>query len=280
MIRRCLIVAALATFAMTASAEAQGTFGNRSLGGGISPGQRTLTGGGATAGGENLAGSDTGTLSGNERFLRDNRQAGQFVGSDSADASAAFGTQSQFAGSGAGGAGGTTFSPQSAYGRSGLGSTAGGLGGQRSAFGSQALGGRSLGTQGFGGAGFGSQGFGAQSFGGGFGQQALGRTGAFGGRGQSANLLTRGGRTYRTELIVGFEFEAPAVSAVRTEAVSRLRNLDKVRGLGTVNVDVVDRVVVLAGQVPDERSRRLAEQLLMLEPGIDRVDNQLVISGQ
>lgn len=66
-------------------ASAQGTFGQgRNLGGTISPGQRTLTG----TPGDRLAQEqqDAGQVTGSERFLRENRQPGQFVGSDSGDA--------------------------------------------------------------------------------------------------------------------------------------------------------------------------------------------------
>jgi osmotically-inducible protein OsmY len=36
-------------------------------------------------------------------------------------------------------------------------------------------------------------------------------------------------------------------------------------------------VVVLTGTVASERERRVAKQLLLLEPGINRVDNRLEI---
>jgi hypothetical protein len=70
----------------------------RSVGGSLSAGQRTLTGSGArggAAGGQGGFGnigtmneqqvSQAGQLSNSERFVRDNRQAGQFVGADTGD---------------------------------------------------------------------------------------------------------------------------------------------------------------------------------------------------
>jgi len=58
-----------------------GMFGSRSPGSGtLSPGQRTLSGNGQ--GGANGA-SSAGQMQGNERFLRNNRRPGQFVGASS-----------------------------------------------------------------------------------------------------------------------------------------------------------------------------------------------------
>ncbi len=57
-----------------------GMFGNRNLGGSITPGNRSF-GGGGNGGNANIGGQ----VQGNERFLRNNRRPGQFVGSDSND---------------------------------------------------------------------------------------------------------------------------------------------------------------------------------------------------
>lgn len=83
--------------------SSQGMFGDRTVGGSINPGTRTFGGsnafsntgfgGSAFGGGNSLgsAGSAGGMLGGNERFVRGNRQSGQFVGSDAQDVSNAFG---------------------------------------------------------------------------------------------------------------------------------------------------------------------------------------------
>jgi hypothetical protein len=68
-----------------------GAFGNRTLGGGFNPAQGNF-GGAGTAGGGAAAGlglqnqQAAGQITGNERFLRQNQQPGQFVGSDSGEA--------------------------------------------------------------------------------------------------------------------------------------------------------------------------------------------------
>lgn len=70
------------------------------------PGQRTLTGSGSGAVGGGRAGgvgngggidgqASVGDLTGNERFVRGNRQPGQFVGSDAADVQAFIGAMTQ-----------------------------------------------------------------------------------------------------------------------------------------------------------------------------------------
>ena len=93
-------VASLTVFYLAPYASGQGTFGQgRNLGGSISPGQRTLTG----TPGDRLAREqqDAGQVSGSERFLRQNRQVGQFIGSDTADINNFF-SQSGVQGSAAG----------------------------------------------------------------------------------------------------------------------------------------------------------------------------------
>jgi osmotically-inducible protein OsmY len=64
-----------------------GTFGSRSLGGTLSAGQRTFAGSGGQ-GVQNQA--QVGQISGSERYVRGNRQPGQFVGADAADTSSFF----------------------------------------------------------------------------------------------------------------------------------------------------------------------------------------------
>ncbi len=92
---------AIVSQAALAQTTSRGLFGDRTLGAGISSPNRTFAGGtagglgglgaGPLAGGTTLAGATTqanasaGQLTGNERFLRGNRQPGQFVGADTAD---------------------------------------------------------------------------------------------------------------------------------------------------------------------------------------------------
>jgi hypothetical protein len=73
----------------TQMSGAGGAFGARNLGSTLAPGNRTFAGGAGGAGVGAQGGfdnSNVGLIGGNERFLRGNRQAGQFVGADTADA--------------------------------------------------------------------------------------------------------------------------------------------------------------------------------------------------
>lgn len=87
-----LAVLALALVAETSLAQStsQGMFGSRTVGSGISGRGSTggMQGGGmqGTVAGSTMQGDATiGSVSGSERFLRDNRQAGQFVGADTTE---------------------------------------------------------------------------------------------------------------------------------------------------------------------------------------------------
>jgi osmotically-inducible protein OsmY len=67
-----------------AGGMSSGTFGSRNLGGGLSAGQSNF---GGSNRGQNTVGTpgEVGGLQGNERFTRNGRAAGQFVGADGAD---------------------------------------------------------------------------------------------------------------------------------------------------------------------------------------------------
>jgi hypothetical protein len=92
-----------------------GAFGNRTLGGGFNPTQSQFGGAGSTAGGGAAGGLGlqnqqmAGQITGNERFLRQNQQPGQFVGSDSGEARNFIGAMSAIAGMRNGGFGNQQF---------------------------------------------------------------------------------------------------------------------------------------------------------------------------
>lgn len=84
------------TQAQAQSTGSPGLFGNRSVGGGISAGNRTFGGSGqGLSGATTQAQSNVGQVTGSERFVRQNRQPGQFVGSDSGDTSNFIGSLTQ-----------------------------------------------------------------------------------------------------------------------------------------------------------------------------------------
>lgn len=183
-----------------------GTFGARTLGGNLSARSGTMFGGsGGTAAGATQQDAQAGQISGNERFVRDNRQ-GQFVGADTADTSQI----------------------------------------------------------------------------GGFGNAAAnflrGPTGQAARDPNQANQNTQVKRPYRTTMQVGFSYGLPPAGELAAKLTSRL---DRARLAPTPNsfeVQIQGQTAILRGVVPTDHARVLAEQLALLEPGIGRVDNQLVVA--
>lgn len=116
----------LAVLLLVTTAEAQLFSGGRNVGGGtISAGRGTAFGSGGSAAGATTQQQDAGQITGNERFLRNNRQ-GAFVGADSGD-STSLNANSQNAGVGGLGAPGGLGGAGGLNNRGGL----GGLGGNR-----------------------------------------------------------------------------------------------------------------------------------------------------
>jgi len=68
-----------------ATSGSSGLFGSRTVGGGVSAGQRSFGGTSGGLGATTDQQANVGQLTGNERFMRGARQPGQFVGGDAAD---------------------------------------------------------------------------------------------------------------------------------------------------------------------------------------------------
>ena len=60
----------------------------------------------------------------------------------------------------------------------------------------------------------------------------------------------------------------------------RLNRSASVQPEGPVEVEVRGRVAILRGLVATDHARDLAAQLVLLEPGVDQVDNQLQVPGE
>lgn len=136
------------------------------------------------------------------------------------------------------------------------------------------------------------------------GQQGGGQFGNTGGVQRGGNAGgNRGGqqpqrqqtvRQIRTRLVLPADFatEYRVVPAARLQSslTTQYRKIDEVQGesrlqLGSsrvfqnanISVAASGRTVVLRGQVRSDRERRLAARIASLEPGVDRVDNQLTL---
>ncbi len=187
------------------TSSGSGTFGARTLGGNLSARSGTMFGSGGTAAGATQQDTQAGQISGNERFVRDNRQ-GQFVGADTADTSQI----------------------------------------------------------------------------GGFGNAAAnflrGPTGQAARDANQANQNTQVKRPYRTTMQVGFGYSLPPASELAAKLTSRLDRARLAPLPDSFEVRIQGQTAILRGVVPTDHARVLAEQLALLEPGIGRVDNQLVVA--
>jgi hypothetical protein len=191
------------------SAGTSGAFGSRTLGGTLSGGNRSFRGSGF-----GLQSADTvGQLSGSERFMRGNRQAGQFVGSDTGDV------------------------------RNFMSAMTGlGQGLQR-------------------------------------GNQR-GRND----QGQPDNEDDRDQRRARLRTVLRAGFDAPANPVLTANArEASTRRLDRLAGEGRLqvtsplSVTMEGRTAVLRGAVATDQQRALIERLMLLEAGIEAVQNELAV---
>lgn len=99
----------------------------------------------------------------------------------------------------------------------------------------------------------------------------------------TARTGTTGGREVRAATTTDFAFSPMEVSNRETSFRTRLGRLPNFRAIPE-QVDIkisqtpTGTVATLSGTVSTERDRRLAKQLVLLEPGIDRVENNLVVA--
>jgi hypothetical protein len=236
------------------STTQQSMFGSRTLGGFPTAGNRTFSG--SSLGSSSLSGSGLGSSSfgrtgssglgrsssfgrsstgtgmsglqtgSTERFVRGNRQPGQFVGADTADVSGILGSL---------GAGTNTRSNQNFNARA--------ISGQ----------GRNRGNQ-----------PGAQP----------------GGTGRGA----RGGRSGE-QLAVAVElgFEPPAASApevLSDTLTTKIGQSKRIQTIQPIEVSLADGTAILRGVVATPHDRELAEQWMLLEPGVRAVRNELQVAGK
>ena len=225
----CLVLAGVGVLATDVSAQrgstSTGTFGSRTVGGGggLSAGSGNAFGSGGgqgdalqgtTAGNrleQLIGGEQVGGVQGNERFVRGNRQAGQFVGGSTADA---------FVGSMTGSA----------------------------------------------------NGFNAGNFAAGLGQRNN-RNNTNQNRNNSQRKIN-----VRTQLSIGFRYPKLRTSVIQMKTRT-LMNSKSIARLGPIEVDVVDRTARLRGVVANEADRELAVRLVRLEPGISKVEDELVVDA-
>lgn len=164
------------------------------------------------------------------------------------------------------GAGGSR-SGQSTAGRSATGQTGGGQAGAsaNAGFIFQDSTRNNASTRGMGGFG------GMRSFGG-FGNMSRFGANAFGNSSSSSKPAVRTRLGNAIELPANISPQVSEARVARQVAASPARRI-----VNGYDVAVVDGVATLSGTAPDDRSRRMAELMLKLEPGVRSVDNQIVV---
>jgi hypothetical protein len=116
-------------------------------------------------------------------------------------------------------------------------------------------------------------------FGGGRGNnQGFGLDQNFGGQGNFGGANNRNQPTIRPIQKVAFSYPQPNPSLTTTTINTRFEKLSERTSFRGLNVEVVeDGKAVLRGTVASEDSRRLAERIVALEPGVRSVRNELVV---
>lgn len=231
-----------------------GMFGSRNTGGGIS---------GASGGSSSSLNPQAGQLSGGDANLR-NVQGFVGAGSEGGFIGQAGATASGTGQMGMGGLG--TSRGMGTRGMSGMGTGGLGMGGLG---GSRGLGMSGLGTTGLGG-------FGGNQFGGFQQNQFGGRNNRFGSTGgQAAQQRV----PFRTTMRVGFEVPMRDTSSLSATLTRRLERSSMLQSRSRLSVEMSGQTAVLRGTVASEHDRELAERVVLLEPGVNRVENRLAVSN-
>lgn len=246
---------------------AQGTFGNRSVGGGIT----------ASSGNRGVGLSSAGTVTAEGAI---SRSQDVFVGG-SGTSSGGSSIRSMAGSTGGARSGGIQgFSGGTGMGGMGIGGMGmGGMGGM----GMLGLGGMG-GIGGLGGTGLQMRGLGMNTGLGGFtAGRNVGALNAGMGFGQTGRMGTQTGRRmFRTPLRLGAGIQAPVVSqqVVSTRLTARLGRLPALKNVGQVVVNLEGETAVLQGVVASDLDRERIARLLLLEPGINDVRNELQVNPQ
>lgn len=87
------------------------------------------------------------------------------------------------------------------------------------------------------------------------------------------NELRRG--VYEPRLVVDFDYQSPPTDGVERDLTRMINASTSIFRQGRIDVTLDDRRATIQGVVASERDRRLAEDLVRLEPGVSEVANQL-----
>lgn len=112
-------------------------------------------------------------------------------------------------------------------------------------------------------------------FGGGFGGFGRGNQGF--GQNQLNNNANQQ-KPIRVSLRLGFTYAGPPPAAVSRQFARRLRRLPNLPSAKSIKVEMDGRTAVLQGAVESERERDLIARLVLLEPGVSDVRNEMTLA--
>jgi hypothetical protein len=84
---------------------------------------------------------------------------------------------------------------------------------------------------------------------------------------------------YEPRLSVAFDVARPTEEAIARDLTRLLGSSPEFPSTSRIEVSVAGRVATLRGEVASERDRTLAERLVLFEPGIDSVQNELKVGS-
>jgi hypothetical protein len=94
------------------------------------------------------------------------------------------------------------------------------------------------------------------------------------------NSLNNRRQQLRMPVQLGFQpANRPVTSVVTGRLQSRLQRIPRIRDMGSVSVELNGSTAVLRGEVATEADRQLVGRMLLLEPGVSEVRNELLVAS-
>jgi hypothetical protein len=97
--------------------------------------------------------------------------------------------------------------------------------------------------------------------------------------GRTSSRYGSSGNEISAAIRLGFQVSLPATAEVSSALASRLADPARIATRSPIEVSMTGRTAILRGAVATEHDRVIAGLLARLEPGIDRVDNQLTVAA-
>jgi hypothetical protein len=136
------------------------------------------------------------------------------------------------------------------------------------------MGGGSMSGMGMGGMGMGGMGMSGM---GGMGMGGMGGSNRMGGFNSTQNQNSQ--TKIRTTMRLGFRYARPNVQAVSQRVQGRWVRLPVSDSIKGVSMNFENGVATLTGKVATAEEKRMAEKLILLEPGVSSVQNQLEVTA-